>query len=41
MMVTNHSEFEEDQDDGEQETKTAIEDILNWVGKRELIEKRL
>jgi hypothetical protein len=34
MMVTNNAEFEENQDDGEQETKAAIEDILNWASER-------
>lgn len=39
MMVTNHSELEENQDDGEQQTKAAIEDILNWAGEREMMKR--
>jgi hypothetical protein len=39
MMVTNHSELEENQDDGGEQTKAAIEDILNWAGKRESMKR--
>lgn len=39
MMVTNHAKFEENQDDGGEKTKAAIEDILNWADKRESMKK--